>query len=444
MTKQEYHRLALTSSVPYSNSVLERRMNTYLHLDTPPYHKRSNQPSYRKQRSCSKSSNTEATRPSLRHEKKTLASHIPEVFAYNMHNHSYYTTEMHVSKIETVSDPTLSGQSTSRSRPLPSQDPPSLAPGSDLSRRVTEGGTLKDNPKENAGKDKQQNNNSSHQSLPEMHCVYRTDRTSQRPNSTCRPRLSDGRARVVWDDNKKPSDAMNGVLTVEALKQWIPDTKQRGSTSELMTTELGLKFLNSCQKTIAARHVKELDDQQHSMSSGSVKKKPSTIPLLSLKNLVTKKNQNNNSSGSMEDYPHLPDTPSQTSLSPLKYVSGTELLLESFNDIASAGNSSVRILQMSEYSKRKTDIGEELHGADRSLTDMAPAGNPAERIPHQWEESMSKTDLREEEHGAQRSQSQRWGRRLLVAPKEQKFDSPWNDKEEVEIKCSCSELTVQS
>ncbi|XP_011677514.1 tubulin polyglutamylase ttll6 isoform X1 [Strongylocentrotus purpuratus] len=440
----EYHRLALTSSVPYSNSVLERRMNTYLHLDTPPYHKRSNHPSYHKKRSSSKSSNTEATRPSLLHENKTPASNIPEVFAYNMHNHLYYTTEMHVSKLETVSDPTLSGQSTSRSKPLPSQDPPSLAPGSDLSRRVTEGGRLKDNSKESAGKDKQRNNNSSHQSLPEMHSVYRTDRTSQRPNSTCWPRLSDGRARVVWDEHKKPSNAMNGVLTVEALKQWVPDTKQRGSTSEIMTTELGLQFLSSCQKTLAARHVKELDDQQHSMSSGSVKKKPSAIPLLSLNNLVTKKNQNNNSNGSMEDYPHLPDTSSKTSLSPLKYVSGTELLLESLDDIASAGNSSVRMMHMSEDFKRKTDMGEEVHGAHRSLNDIASARNLTERIPHQGEESMSKTDLREEEHGAKRSHSQRWGRKLLVAPKQQKFDSPWNDKEEVEIKCSCSELTVQS
>ncbi|XP_063955792.1 uncharacterized protein LOC135154229 [Lytechinus pictus] len=445
-------------------------MNSYLHLDNPPYHKLLNQPSNHNRRSNSKSNNTEpTTRPSLRSDRRTPASYISEVFSYNMHNHSYYPTEMHVSKIETVSDPTLSGQGANRAR---SQDPRSLASGSDLSRRVTEGGRLKDGSKESGGKDKQQNNNSSHQSLSEMHCVYRMDRASQRPNSMSRPRLSDGRARVVWDEDKNPKDAMNGVLTVEALQQWVPDTRQRGGTRELMTPILSLQFLNVCQKKIAARHAKkpELEDQQTSSSSGLVQKKTSAIPLLSLSNPATKKNQNNNRSGlSMEDCPHLPDVSSKTSLSSLKSVSGTDLLVESLSDIASAGNDSEGISLQEEVSKRpadleqklgmnrglpdvtsrnslesslhlsedataEVDVGEKEHGVHRILEKVTSVRKPT-KVIYKWENSLSTTGLKEDP-GACRIQAQRLARR--VVPKEQ--ISSKNDDTEVENKGSCSEF----
>ena len=328
MAKQEYHRVALAATAPYCNSSVVGRMNAYLHLDLPPYHKAS---SHAIKRTPKVKSGVGAKRSSAHSDTNSRqASQIPEMYSYNMHKHAYFPSDEQGQKVENVSDPALHDPTVVRSRSQSSSDQQSATPRS-TNRQEFKGhgrdrGQTSDKGLCSGGKDRLHNNNSNYQSASGRCSTYRLEESS--PGSSevmsCRTKLSDRKLPVAREEQRN-SDAMNGVLTVEALKQWVPDMKQRTSTQDLANPNIGIQFLNTCQKTLASKNTTKTvsTPASHQVRKERVSAHP--VPLLSLRNQSDIPNQNNSNSLARQA---LHCYESNACLSPVKPVQRSDLVTD--------------------------------------------------------------------------------------------------------------------
>ncbi|XP_071484715.1 uncharacterized protein [Diadema antillarum] len=389
----QYQRLGLVSSAPYWNSAVAGRMNAYLHLDTPPYHKTpSHHPASRNKKTNSKPG---AVGSSVTSKKRTAASQIPELFSYNMHNHSYYPKNDSDRKVEASNDLASIDPSSSRSRSYSSQDPQNHTPGSDQNRQDSKRVDIKDAPR----KEKHQNNNSCHNAIlyPNQYGVA----NKHRPGN--------GGGSMVLSE-QKDSEAMSGVLTVEALKKWIPSGKQKKCARELVTPELGLQFLTSCQKTLAARHMAKTDAAEaHTPGKSS----SSPIPLLTMKSHGTPVNRNNNRAVEGRPGEASPGTTPSFTLSPLRPAT-----MGDFPSIS--GSESLSPSDLSEV-----DLSSDLPKETAVDSETSPEGLPPLlccNVPHGNLEGGATSDRG-------KYQCHRWGRRLHLNINDIKFESPQDKKE---------------